>query len=274
MSGPARGRRKRVTTLRALLACLALIAFDGTSAQAQTLTSELLRPVRDGFVSLQDSPLRRTSDNTGNFANDKRLRDKDTPAPSRIGKIPPYGLPAASGASDSGYDSLNRKRKKPKFYPGQARPKPPPGPGSRAPVISTRPARSNGRVRVSIPPSETANKTPLPPAMAGTVAGQPPRKRLRIDDDPFGAVGDYAGGFLVKSAVELSGGYDSNPGRTAVARGSPFVVVAPEFLAVSDWERHAVVADLRGSFAGYGNTFTPPAEGTISSAHVATHTSP
>ena len=101
---------------------------------------------------------------------------------------------------------------------------------------------STGPARLSIPPSETASKPPIPPAMAGSVAGQPPLKRLRTDDDPFGAVGDYAGGFLIKSAVELSGGYDSNPGRTALARGSPFVVVAPEFLAVSDLARHAVVA--------------------------------
>ena len=93
--------------------------------------------------------------------------------------------------------------------------------------------------------------------MAGTVSGQPPRKRLRVDDDPFGAVGDYAGSFLIKSAVELSGGYDTNPGRTSVPKGSPFYVVAPEFLAVSDWERHALVADLRGSFTGYTNTFPP-----------------
>ena len=71
---------------------------------------------------------------------------------------------------------------------------------------------------------------------------------------------------MIKSAVELGGGYDSNPGRTAVAKGSPFYVVAPEFLAVSDWERHAVVADLRGSFTGYGNTFPPPPDGTIASA--------
>ena len=260
MSGPARGRRKRVKTLRALLPCLALIAFDGSFAQAQTLTSELLRPVRDGFVSPQDLPLRRTGERTADFASDDRLRDKDTPAPSRIGRIPTYGISAASGASGSGYDSLNRTRKKPKLYPGQARPKPPPGPGSPAPVISTGPAR------LSIPPSETASKPPIPPAMAGSVAGQPPRKRLRIDDDPFGAVGDYAGSFLIKSAVELGGGYDTNPGRTFVPRGSPFYVVAPEFLAVSDWERHAVVADLRGSFTGYGNTFPPPAGGTISSA--------
>jgi hypothetical protein len=101
--------------------------------------------------------------------------------------------------------------------------------------------------------------------MAGTIPGQPPRKRLRVDDDPFGAVGDYAGSFLVKSAVELSGGYDTNPGRLFVPKGSPFYVIAPEFLAVSDWERHALVADLRGSFTGYGNSF-PPVDGIVASA--------
>ena len=264
MSGPARGRRRRAITWRALWPCLgailALTGFDATFARAQTLTPDLLRPVRDAFVSPQDSPLRRTADNNaGDSADELRPRAGETPAPSRIGNIPTYGVAAASGASTSGFDSLNRTRRKPKYYPGRARPKPPPGPGSRAPVISTGPAR------LSIPPSETASKPPIPPAMAGSVAGQPPRKRLRTDDDPFGAVGDYAGGFLIKSAVELGGGYDSNPGRTALARGSPSVVVAPEFLAVSDWARHAVVADLRGSFTGYGNNFPPPADGTISS---------
>ena len=78
--------------------------------------------------------------------------------------------------------------------------------------------RSDTALRLSIPPSESANKTRLPPAMAGTVPGQPPRKRLKIDDDPFGAVGDYAGSFLIKSAVEFSGGYDTNPGRLSCRR--------------------------------------------------------
>jgi hypothetical protein len=254
--------------LRALLACLALIAFDTPAAQAQTLTSELLRPVRDGFITPQDSPLRKTSENTvdktGDAADDARLRDKDKPAPSRIGKIPTYGLPAASGASDQGFDSLNRARKKPKFYPGQAKPKPP-GPGNPTPTARV-PASSNGRVRLSIPPSETAKKTPIAPAMAGTVSGQPLRRRLKIDDDPFGAVGDYAGSFLIKSALELRGGYDTNPGRLATPVGAPFWVVAPEFLAVSDWERHALVADFRGSFTGYGNSLPPTIDGAISSA--------
>src|SRR5258707_624759 len=129
-----------------------------------------------------------------------------------------------------------------------------------------------GRVRGALRPGPDAHhrlaaSRPRRLRVAAGVAAAP-NQRLRIDDDPFGPVGDYGGGFLVKSAIELGGGYDTNPRRSAAAKGSPFYVVAPEFLAVSGWERHAVVADLRGSFAGYGNTFPPPADGTISSAPV------
>ncbi len=271
MSGPARGRSWRAKVVRAALPCLALIAFDRTVAQAQTVTPDLFRPVPDGFVLPQDSPLRRISDRTADSLpdptnpNDDRRR-KDQPAPSRIGQIPTYGLPAANGAADTGYDSLNRTRKRAKYYPGQPKPKPPPGPGTPAPVTPKAPAASTGRERLAIPPSETANKTPIPSAMAGSVEGQPPRIRLKPDDDPFGAVGDYAGGFLVKSAVELYGGYDTNPGRLPEPHGSPFYVVAPEFLAVSNWDRHALVADLRGSFTGYGNQMPATVDGAVSPA--------
>jgi hypothetical protein len=265
VAGPARGWDRRARLIRAALPCLALIALSTSGAQAQTVTPDLFSPTRASRVATPDSPLRRTAAEANDPLNSPRLQDndKDKPAPSRIGQIPKYGLPAASGASTSGYDSLNRKRTIPKLYPGQPKPKAL-GSGNRAaPVTSA--AGANGRVRLSVPPSETANKTPLPPAMAGTVVGQPARKRLKIDDDPFGAVGDYAGSFLIKSAVELRGGYDTNPGRTSVPRGSPLYVVAPEFVAFSDWERHAVVADLRGSFTGYTNIF-PPVDGVVSSA--------
>jgi hypothetical protein len=253
MAGPEGGQSRRARLFRAALPCLALIALTDTAARAQTVTPDLFSPTRASRVTSADSPLRRTVAD----ANDPL--DKDKPAPSRIGQIPKYGVPAASGAATSGYDSLNRKRTAAKLYPGQPRPKAL-GAGNRvAPVTGT--AGLNG----GAPPSRTANRAPLPPAMAGTVVGQPPRKRLRIDDDPFAPVGDYAGSFLVKSAVELRGGYDTNPARTSVPRGSPVYVVAPEFVAFSDWERHALVADLRGSFTGYTNTF-PPVPGVGSSA--------
>ena len=263
--GPASGRSWRAA-LCALSPCVALTLSTGTELYAQTLTPDMLRPVRGGFLAPQDSPLRPTSERTGEGLPDSigtgDLAGSDTAAPSRVGRLPTYGVPAANGASEWGYDSLNRKRKKPKYYPGQARPKPPPGPGTPA----TTAANPNARVRLSVPPSEFANKAPIPRAMAGTVVGQPARKRLRIDDDPFGAVGDYAGSFLLKGAVELSASYDTNPGRLAKPQGLPFYVIAPELLAVSDWERHAVVADLRGSFTGYGKNLTPNADGTPLSA--------
>jgi len=239
-----------------------LIAFPAIT-RAQSLTPDLFSPERDGFLQPQNSPLRRTAgiDDPAppDPGADIRRSDRDPRATSRIGAVPSYGLPAASGAADSGYDSLNRTRKKPKYYPAQDRPKPPPGPGS-PPPDAARPNLS-GQLRLSIPPSDAANRQPVAPAMAGNVPGQPPRKRLRIDDDPFGAVGDYAGSFLVKSAVEVSGGYDTNPGRLNQPRGLPFWVVAPEFLAVSDWERHALVADLRGSFTGYGGSLPATIDG-------------
>ncbi len=269
MLGPVTGRRKRVTLLRAALPCLALITIT-SPLRAQILTPDLLRPVAGGFLLPQDSPLRKISENTtDNPADpdfDGQRRDKNQPAPSRIGNIPKYGLPAASGAADAGFDSLNRTRKQPKFYPGQAKPKPSPGPGTPAPAADKGSTNPNGRVRISPPPSMTANRPPMPPSMAGTLDGQPPRKPLPVDTDPFGAVGDYAGSFLIKSAVELRGGYDTNPGRTTTPQGSAFWVVAPEFLAVSNWDRHALVADLRGSFTGYGNSLPPLVDGAISSA--------
>jgi hypothetical protein len=257
------------------LPCLALTALGGAPAAAQSLTPDLFNPTRGGFVSPDELPMRRTaaviqppSDALPALPDpnaDPRKR-KETPAPSRIGQIPTYGLPAANGAGDAGYDSLNRKRKQQKLYPGQARPKPAPGPGTPAPVAP--PVSSLGPPRIAPPPSESANKTPVPPGMAGTVPGQPTRRRLKLDDDPFGPVGDYAGGFLIKGALEVSGGYDTNPGRLNKPVGSPLYVVAPELVVMSDWERHALVADLRGSFTGYGNQMPATIDGLASPAPV------
>ncbi|TWC00309.1 hypothetical protein FBZ93_105102 [Bradyrhizobium macuxiense] len=262
-SGPnRRGRLVRVVLPCLGLPCLALTATTGL-VNAQTVTPDLFSPNRQSQVITQDSPLRRTTADAMDPLNGLKLPDADpsrrasssaTPS-ERVGQIPTYGLPAANGASTSGYDSLNRKRLKPKYYPGQAKPKPPPGPGS--PVPTPPPLTAAGQLRLSIPPSETASKPPVPPAMAGTIVGQPPRRRLKIDDDPFGAVGDYAGSFMVKTAVEVMAGYDTNPGRLNSPQGKAFYMVAPEFVAMSDWERHAVVADLRGSFTGYGSQLTP-----------------
>jgi hypothetical protein len=275
-SGPARSRTRRACICRAAFGCLLLIAFASRPASAQDLGPGLLNPAIGSFVSPQDLPLRKTSQALIDAPpappappsppdpSDPRPRNREKPAESRIGKVPSYGLPAAHGAKDAGYDSLNRTRKKPKYYPAQVQPKKPAGPGS--PPPKEPPRNFAGQLRLSVPPSEGANKQPLPPGMADIAPGQPVRRRLKVDDNPFGAVGDYADSFLIKSALELSAGYDTNPGRVFEPHGLPAYVIAPEFLAVSNWERHALVADLRGSFTGYGGVLPQLVEGQINPA--------
>ncbi|CAL79888.1 conserved hypothetical protein [Bradyrhizobium sp. ORS 278] len=258
---PDSGRGGRAMLRGASFACLLLGVLGPDAARSQTL--DVLRPVRDGFLAPQDSPLRRTAvSGLSDPVPTPGVPTTSPPASSAPGasRVPLPGVPAASGAADVGYDSLNRTRKKPKYYPAQPRPQPAPGPGTRPSGELT------GQLRPTLPPSASANRQPVPAAMAGTVPGQPPRKRLKLDDDPFGAVGDYVGPFLIKGAVELSAGYDSNPARLANARGMPAWMIAPEFLAVSNWERHALVADLRGSFTGYGGTLPALMDGGINSA--------
>ncbi len=234
-----RDLRPRAQELRALSACLLLSVCWSTTASAQALTSNLLTPVRGGFAPQDQSPLRKTSDDAQ--PDDAK---KDAKAPSRIFNTPKYGIPPASGASDSGFDSLNRKLKKPKAYPGAPKPKVV-GPGN-APVIAG--AKQPGKVAA-----------PVSPSVAGIASGQPTRRALKPDEDPFGNVGFHTGPFLTKAAVEVWGGYNSNPGRIEPPRGSAFYTVAPELLATSDWSRHSLIFDLRGSFTGYDTTFPPSA---------------
>lgn len=221
-------------------AVLALALAPAEPARAQALTSALLTPVRDGFAPAGQSPLRRTAQAIAPDAPKKQAA-----ARPRNGAAPTYDVPAASGAAATGFDSLNRKRLRPKLYPGAPKPKVV-GPGNRPGAAApSRPARV---------------AAPVAPAVAGTVAGQPPRRRLKWDDDPFGPIGIRTGSFLTKAAVEFWGGHDSNPGRLTAPRGSAFYRVAPELLISSDWSRHSLIADLRGSFTGYGTTFPPSPE--------------
>jgi hypothetical protein len=230
-------QRRRMTGWGMLPVCAVLALAPADAARAQALTSALLTPVRDGFAPPEQSPLRRTAQTI--------VLKKPAAAGSSGGVVPIYEMPAASGAAVTGFDSFNRRRLKPKPYPGAPKPKVV-GPGNRPDAaVRARPLRV---------------VAPVPPAVAGTVPGQPPRRRLKPDDDPFGQIGLRTGGFLTKAAVEVGGGYDSNPGRLAAPRGSAFYRVAPELLIASDWSRHSLIADLRGSFTGYGTTFPPSPE--------------
>jgi hypothetical protein len=64
----------------------------------------------------------------------------------------------------------------------------------------------------------------------------------------YDQTGFTVGNFLYKPAVEIWGGYNSNPGRQAMAVGSPAVIVAPELAIRSQFERHQLNADLRYAY--------------------------
>jgi hypothetical protein len=95
---------------------------------------------------------------------------------------------------------------------------------------------------------------PPPPVTEPDIRG-PVRRRGPREADPFEPTGIHAGSFFLRPAIEVMGGYDTNPLRTPPpVRGSSVLVVAPELQARSDWSRHELKADLRGSYTAYGDT--------------------
>ncbi len=101
-----------------------------------------------------------------------------------------------------------------------------------------------------IEPYETASTPPPTAAQPNTLAlGTLPQRPLPIAaGDPYAALGIRAGSFLLLPSLDLSAGYSTNPERVAGSPGSIYVVGAPELQVRSDWERHALTADITGSY--------------------------
>jgi hypothetical protein len=171
--------------------------------------------------------------------------------------IPAFGNPPGFGAGTTGFDSTGGARRKP-------RPKPQPKPGARspgtvhdanAPNAPSVPAGAAGLrpvpqlIRHGAPVVDPSpSLAPLPPVVT------PPRHPA-TDPTPFAQLGLREGVFLIMPAVEFTAGYDSNPLRGTPVKGSSEFIVAPELLVRSDWERHALNADIHGSYTAFGSDF-------------------
>ena len=205
-----------------------------------------------------------------------------------LGDLKPqtYATVPGSGASTTGFVSTNQKRRPPaprKGWPGQIlTPQPlsltPPGVVSAASSTAT-PGIASG-VSNTAPQASVLQPTQVPPAAPprnpllripdGTTTGDPLgtvntahltaqeatllRRRTAPEEDAFAQLGLRTGAFLVSPAVEITGGYDTNPARTPGGRASSLITISPELLAKSDWSRHEVTATLRGSYTAYGAT--------------------
>ncbi|HXW24503.1 MAG TPA: outer membrane beta-barrel protein [Xanthobacteraceae bacterium] len=221
----------------------------------------------------QPSDLRLSfDDNGGEFPRPGAKRPPRRPAPP-VGVIPRFGNPPGSGAGKTGFNSTNVPLPR-RLTPGRTGPdgkpaaKPPPLPPVPPPVTAarrTRPQQVAAAAPAAAPaatlavPSGTGTPPPaavVPPSDAVLLpppVAVPPRLRpLAPDDDPFGPVGIRAGTFVLRPAVEVMTGYDTNPARLTVgAQGSPQLTVAPELLVSSDWERHQLDIAMRGYYNYY-----------------------
>ncbi|HET6522307.1 MAG TPA: outer membrane beta-barrel protein [Geminicoccaceae bacterium] len=80
----------------------------------------------------------------------------------------------------------------------------------------------------------------------------PVQERPRPDYDPLGI---RAGAFLIFPALRVEGAYDDNVFATSDDEVDDWLaVVAPRITARSQWSRHALAADLGGSFGFYKDT--------------------
>jgi hypothetical protein len=202
------------------------------------------------------------------------------------GQLPSFAVPAARGAGKTGFVSTNIRRKAKRrpgerpsdaaesgvqllpsgtlLIPGQPLSGEKPKPKAKAPpAAKTKSAQTPAKPAAPGAASAQASRAQLVQARDAQAREQPNgqpvppvllRKKLVVEHDPFDQLGIRAGAFLLRPAIETVTGYDSNPARVSGGRGSAFVSVAPELFARSDWQRHQLTADIRGSYTAYEAT--------------------
>jgi len=153
-----------------------------------------------------------------------------------------FGNPPASGAAKTGFDSTSARRKVQSAAAKKKEPQPLP------PVVTTRVTPVQ---RLPSAPSQPAQSLAAAPIATAEAPLRPVPKPKAKELDPYEPLGIRAGSFILKPAIEIGGGYDSNPGRGTKPEGSALYVIAPELQAQSDWERHEFRAKLRGNYTGY-----------------------
>jgi hypothetical protein len=281
---------RRAVPIFLALACAGAAVLAAAFAYAQPASRQGLRPAfedADQYPRLEAPPRRPVRRDTRPVGVLPNFDNPDGGPPKT------YGNPPGSGAGKTGFVSTNAKRRPltarrktiaPLAAPGNA-PAPlsltPPGISATTglpvtPGSASSTASNTASAPATIKPAAATPAAPAPPrnplvripdgAATGDIAGTLStarmttatalllRRRTSPEEDAFAQLGLRTGAFIVSPAVEIIGGYDTNPARVPAARASSFVTVAPELLAKSDWERHEVTATLRGSYTAYGQT--------------------
>lgn len=225
-------------------ALAAVLAFAATQVVAQTATTDpaLMRPALDGDP-LNPPRFRRPRGQTAGSAQTAQAQS--------------FQYQPGFGAGTTGFDSTNARRK------GKAAQKAKAGSAATPTVAATVPAQAaTSPAAARLPQNQPRRGAP---PVTGAFAQVPTpilttttplittllRRRPPPDEDPFAPVGAQLGAFLLRPAIELTGAYDTNPARTTNATPSWYSVIAPELQANSNWARHEMTANLRGSYTTY-----------------------
>jgi hypothetical protein len=269
-----RGRQTPPSSWRSAGLLMGAVMLMGPYAGAQiaaTPDSLLLAPALDG--NPQHPPM---------------FRKPSPPTPvtttSPVGQLPNFDDQPAMGAGSTGFNSSNtRPEPRSKSHPPssglaaegtaelqpQSQPQPQPTSIAQTSLAPAPPPSAVGDARLLQNQNQTRHGAPAADPVAGTLAAAlatsssapdpasaVPRTLIRrpiVDDKPFDPVGIGVGSFRLRPAIEVSGGYDTNPARAPAGGGaSNYGIVAPELQANSSWSRHELTADLRGSYTSYG----------------------
>lgn len=153
------------------------------------------------------------------------------------------GTVPLSGAGDTGFLS-QKKKSPPKRSATQKQPK------------------KKSTSIVALPPVPDANLAARNPSLLRTQTGSPEvtgsisplrRRLVQPEPEPFGPTGFYSGAFLVKPTAELQSGYDSNAEKVVNGKSSSFNTLLGTLNAQSQWQRHELLLDLRGSYTKFYN---------------------
>ncbi len=227
-----------------------MLAFGLGAARAQIVTPDSVDPFAP------KSALPRKPQTFQKFGPQQQAQLRQTPS---------FAAPP-SAAGNTGFDSTNSKNAKAKAR-AQAAKKPGVTARAQATPAGEPPPLAISPYQMPIAPAAKtamASTNGAPPVEIGPIR-KPPKKRKRDeDDDPYAQLGLPAGAFTLYPAVELIGGYDSNPGQSNNAKGASLYSVQPELRAQSNWSRHELKADLRGSYTGY----SPDSDPTLSRPNV------
>jgi hypothetical protein len=117
---------------------------------------------------------------------------------------------------------------------------------------------------VSAPAASAAPLAPAPgslPALPGAVpavssASTPartttPRRKKPSEEDPWQPTGVKVGSFILRPAVDVTGGWESNPAGVRGGSGSSYTTVQGALDVASDWAHDSFTASLRGGYTRY-----------------------